>query len=376
MRLLEAARRVVAMRLESGAWRGRWANAASRAWQASASPTRPIALPCGVRVVGVAGATLGGSLETPTVLALGRAISAANGAGSVAIVARAHRAAPHRARLVLPLDTVAEVGDEALWLARELAGTGCSVVVAPHRAEAIFFAAQRAPLVVVDGLLAATPTPLALGVLTLDGHHPWGAGRCPPAGDQLASRAALLGACDCVLVGAGPTQSSNVDPPRVQATDPIDVPRTWFSAAESLLGARAPDGRLVEHVELSARRVGVLLGIARPSRVLRALRARGIRPAVVRLASDHASAAELGSRAAGADVDLWLTTGKCATKLGERCAGAPVHVLDHRVVLPPALVAAALGRSFSFDRRGLDSRPQKTASPAPFRASSTTEPAC
>jgi hypothetical protein len=40
-------------------------------------------------------------------------------------------------------------------------------------------------------------------------------------------------------------------------------------------------------------------------------------------------------------IDVWLTTGKCATKLPMAIAGAPVLTLDHRVRIPESLLAWA-----------------------------------
>jgi hypothetical protein len=64
----------------------------------------------------------------------------------------------------------------------------------------------------------------------------------------------------------------------------------------------------------------------------------GIHPARVELASDHA-VPRAPARPGG--VDGWLTTAKCATKLGRAFAGAPVWTLAHRVRLPDALVRLA-----------------------------------
>jgi hypothetical protein len=44
-----------------------------------------------------------------------------------------------------------------------------------------------------------------------------------------------------------------------------------------------------------------------------------------------------------APVDVWLTTGKCTTKLGSHYEGKPVSTLVHRIELPPELVDRAAG---------------------------------
>jgi hypothetical protein len=73
------------------------------------------------------------------------------------------------------------------------------------------------------------------------------------------------------------------------------------------------------------------------------LAARGIEPLTTRLFADHSVPRAARSRCGALPVDLWLTTPKCATKLGERYEGAPVVVVRQRLRLPDGLLALCLG---------------------------------
>ncbi len=124
-------------------------------------------------MVAVGGATLGGSGKTPLAIACAEAM--ADGA-RVAYVAHGYRARPERAaRRHAVDDDVATVGDEALVAARALAGRA-SVVVAPSRQAALELAAERADVVVLDGVLQTHTAPRhALSPRRSTPIDPWGA---------------------------------------------------------------------------------------------------------------------------------------------------------------------------------------------------------
>ncbi|MBI3202908.1 MAG: tetraacyldisaccharide 4'-kinase [Myxococcales bacterium] len=305
-------RREVGRALERGALRGPTALALSRVWARFADPVRPVSLPSGVHVIGVGGATLGGSGKTPVVLALARALSP-----RVAVVATPYGAALGSARRVRADDRVEVVGDEALWLARALGDV--PVIVGKNRSEAIALAATHAPCVIVDGLLQARPVRVGCSLLVLDADAPWGAERCPPAGDLRAGRQRVLAAADAVVT-----------------TGRVGAPIPVFQFDTGVDGAIGPGGERVSLGSLGGLRLGLVLAIARPERVLGQLSALGICPAVVELHADHA---RIPPRRA--PVDAWVTSAKCATKLGSHRGGVPVWVLEHRVVLPSGLVALA-----------------------------------
>lgn len=312
-------RRGLAGALERGALGGPLASGLGRIWERLAEPVRELRLPRGTRVVGVGGATLGGSGKTPLVVALARELAKT---ARVAVVASAYSARVPHARVVVPEDSVRLVGDEALWLSRELS-PAVTVTVGARREMALSLAAERAELVLIDGLLQTRPLRLACSLLSLDGGEPWGAGHCPPRGDLRAPRERLLAATDAVVMPAGARLAG--------------VRSFHFEAR--LIGARTPEGRRIAAAELECWRLGVLLAVARPERILGELRAHGITPAHVQLEADHAHFS--APRRAG--VDAWLTTPKCATKLGARAGGAPVWVLEREISLDPALTAFVLG---------------------------------
>jgi tetraacyldisaccharide 4'-kinase len=291
--------------------------ALSLVWQRFADPVRPFELPPGARVIGVGGATLGGSGKTPVTLELARRLAP----DGVAVVASNYRSRVGAARVVSASDPVELVGDEAALLARALAPIGVAVVVGRVRDEAALLAARHAPTVIVDALLQTRPRRLGCSILVVDGERPWGSGACPPAGDLRARREALLAAADVVLALRPSGPAAALEP-------------GWLTATSEIIGATAPDGRAVE---LPGRTLGVVLAIARPERVLRSLAALGITPSAQRLFVDHARPVPARRRAR---VDAWLTTAKCATKLGAAFEGAPVWTLRHAIRLPNELIRA------------------------------------
>jgi tetraacyldisaccharide 4'-kinase len=338
------------------------AGAVARAWEAVADPVRATRLPAGASVVGIGGATLGGAGKTPLTLALAQAL--ARRGSRVAVVASGYRCRLSAARHIRPDDRASIVGDEALWLCRALWAERVHVVCGPRRDEALEVAAEVGGLIVVDGLLQARPQRLDLSVLVLDGARPWGAARCPPAGDLRARPDRLLAAADLVVV-CQPTRRvaaahMNVGQPtcRVAAAHmnvaqptrrmaaaqvtPLPCATPLYHSQSELLGARTPRGEPISIDELRSMRLGLLLAVARPDRVLEALTENGIVPCAVRLFGDHSPMTRMAMRRADPSPDAWLTTAKCATKLAERLAGAPVLTLEHRVAVPEALLARCL----------------------------------
>lgn len=271
--------------------------------------------------MGVGGATLGGAGKTPVVLELARVFGATE---RVVVLASAYSARVSQPLRVLPEHPAREVGDEGAWLARALAPHGVPVVVGRNRQQLVDWASRLGDVLLVDGLLQAAPEPLSASLLVLDAGAPFGAGHCPPAGDLRASPGRCLALADRVLTLVGPAQT-------VPALGhPVDVVRHGWS------GVRTQDGLRLPVKSLRGLALGLLLAIARPERVLRALQQTGIEPRRVELHTDHG---EFPAPRRGPPVDAWLTTQKCATKLGRQYGGAPVWALDHAVELPTPLVA-------------------------------------
>jgi tetraacyldisaccharide-1-P 4'-kinase len=117
-----------------------------------------------------------------------------------------------------------------------------------------------------------------------------------------------------------------------------------YEAASDIVGAYGCNGQLASMRQLRRQRIGLLLAIAHPDRVRRALAARGVVPVRVEFFPDHGAPDRRGGQVSGAPadsgsrVDAWLTTSKCAQKLGYSYRGAPVWVLAHRLALPAPLV--------------------------------------
>jgi tetraacyldisaccharide 4'-kinase len=323
---------------------------AGRLWEGFARPARSLHVPAGPLLVGVGGATLGGSGVTPSVRAL--ASHLARGGRRICVVNhgyRAHRGAPV---WVSPNADPEEVGDEAVELSRALAPAGIRVAGGGGRPDAIALASTWADVIVVDGLLQTAPVRLALGLLALEAEAPWGSGACPPAGDLRASPEALVGVADGILwhapAGAEVSEAAHVSPPPIhlsvsgpgtRAPRRLLPPRPVY-ATTSALQATDSRGHACSLEALQGCRVGLIVGIARPDRVVRALARSGVRPARVISLADHAAAGTFQSHeraAARSGAEAWLVTGKCRAKLGERFAGAPVYTVTREIRLPPAL---------------------------------------
>ena len=275
--------------LEQGRWQGPIARATAAAFGplVARAVVRRLTLPAGARVIAVGGATLGGSGKTPLAVACARELAAMG--ARVALVGHAYRARPGVARRVFPDDPAAQVGDEALVAAREL-GPAVPVVVAPKRAGAIEHAARLAQILVLDGVLQTAPERVALALLAVDDDEPWGhAGAVPPRGDLQAPVDALRAAADEVVTIGGPASDARV----------------------TSCGAWVGD-RLVAWEEMRGRRLGLMCALGRPERVLRFLARRGIVPVAVVRGADHGPIPGDLLLRARRDVDVWLTTTKCA----------------------------------------------------------------
>jgi tetraacyldisaccharide 4'-kinase len=338
---MTTARAAIGRRLETPGRPALAARLLSTAWNAAAARAiaRPLALPRAAHVIGVGGATLGGSYKTPFAVALAGALAARGHA--VALVGHAYRARPGQPRIVTPGDRVADVGDDALFAAQKLSGTRATVVVGPSRQAAVDFAARTAAILVVDGLLQTRPTRLARSILLVDRERGWGNGHCPPGGDLRASPAALLASTDAIAVvvdDAAPVSEQGAPLTRQAAQF------RQFDVVSGLERAIHPDRTCVSLAELGGGAVGLVLAVAHPERVLVGLARRGLRIAATALFADHdRPTPEAVNRVVPTTqrIDVWLTTGKCATKLPPFIGGAPVLALDHAVRIPESLLAWA-----------------------------------
>ena len=272
------------------------------------------------RIIAVGGATLGGSGKTPLAIACAREL--ARRGARVALVGHAYRAQPGHARIVMPDDALAEVGDEALLAARMLEPFGVPVVVAPSRALALAHAARAADVLVLDGVLQTRPVRASLSLLAVDADEPWGrAADVPPRGDLRAPVAALLALADLVV------------PVGDDAPDARTISR----------GAYVGD-TLLSWDTLRSLRVGLACALGRPDRVLRSLKRRAITVVALARARDHGPIPARAFRGHPGRVDVWLATPKCALHISPISpVRALLATLDHDLSCSAALSARLSG---------------------------------
>lgn len=247
--------------------------------------TRPVRVPTGVRTVTVGGTTLGGSGKTRVAIAVARAL--ASRGERVVLVGHAYRARPLSARFVSTSDRAQDVGDEAIVCARALDGIA-KVVVAPSRQEAVDHAASHASVLVFDGPLQLRPARATLSILTFD------------EGDPSPHRS-LVAHADLVVPVASALAEADIE-------------------------------------ALANRRFGLFTALARPRRLVDALRRAGCGPAIVVEAADHGPASAAARKILGtAEVEQWVATPKCAVHLECAELSAPLHVLT---CLDPPIASA------------------------------------
>lgn len=325
--------------LERGALPVMWVRPLMRCWALTAgfSVVRSLSWSGPTKIVAVGGSTLGGSGKTP--LAVACALELAGAGARVALAGHGYRSRVSVARVVASSDAIEDVGDEALLAARQLEGRA-HVVVGRRRSAALALAARVADVVVLDGVAQTSPRRAHLALLAVDAFEPWGrAAALPPRGDLRAPRERLLGACDAVVpIGDSDADSLSVDCP------------VWPAAAISG-GARMchdagrQGGSLLSWAYLRNVRVGLLLALARPGRLVRQLARHGVFPRAVVRAPDHGPfgrAAGLECRAAERDrgVELWIASPKCAlhaSRLVADVARAPLAALDYTLVVSAPL---------------------------------------
>ncbi len=293
---------------------------AARRWESLVArtslfdPVRTVLLPRGAAVVGVGGATLGGSGRTPLAIALARAL--VERGERVAFVAHGHGGVAHAPRTVTSDDDPAIVGDEALLAARALSSIAL-VFSGGSREERLALAATQGRILVVDRLLQTRPQRLARSLLAHDVEAQWGSGRLIPFGDLASPRAHLLAAADEEIAIGGPDARSILEP--TLGAGPFSV--------DSLRVAR----------------VGLVTSMARPDRARRALERHGVKPIEHFVRADHRPLADgeltrLVRKATDSALDCWLLCPKSSVWLDGLDLGATAVVLQHRVELAASIV--------------------------------------
>ncbi|MCS6901041.1 MAG: tetraacyldisaccharide 4'-kinase [Myxococcales bacterium] len=288
-----------------------WLRGLAQGWALYAAhrPRTP-ALP-GVHLMGVEGATLGGSWRTPLALALTQELVRK---GERVVFWSHGYGGRGPGRWVSPQEAPWEAGDEAVLAARTLEHLGV-----PVRVGAFGTWAGQGTVIVADGLRVSRGRG-ACALLALDGEAPWGAGRCPPAGDLRARPKDLLEAASEVI------EVGEKEPDRLS----IDRWRgRWRLEAEGLQGVP----------------VAMVTAVGRPERFQRGLERAGVVVTTRVELPDHRGrgvAAEVEARLQGRRFDVVVCTEKCALWLPERLRGKPVVVVRGALDLPPGFVEAAL----------------------------------
>lgn len=254
------------------------------------------------RVVVVGNITVGGSGKTPlTAWLAGRLL--ARGI-TVGIVARGYGGKSRRPRLVDADATPEEVGDEALWLARE---TGVPVAIGRDRAAAarLLIEARGPEVILSDDGLQHYRLERDVEIVAVDAARGFGNGKLLPAG-PLREPQARIGEADAVILkGAG-------EPPLPPGPVVFRMRCELGDAVPLAGGAARP------LASFRSTPVRALAAIADPEGFFRALEAAGLTLERHPLA-DHAPVAEAVA-AFGAERPL-LMTDKDAVKL----AAAPAH---------------------------------------------------
>ncbi len=217
-------------------------------------------------VIIVGNLTAGGSGKTPLVAWLARGLAAQGLRPGIA--SRGYRAGVGTARLVLPGDSAAEVGDEPVMLARR---TGLPVAIGRARAQAARLLIEAGcNVIVADDGLQHHALARNCEILVVDGERRFGNERLLPAG-PLREHPRRLTTVDAVVANGGEAAPGEL------------AMRLVANKAVSLR-----DGREYPLAEFSGRSVHALAGIGDPERFFRMLRAAGM-DVVPHPLDDHAA---------------------------------------------------------------------------------------
>lgn len=278
----------------------------------------------GAPVICVGNAVAGGAGKTPIALAVAGRIPGAwcltRGYGGRARAAQ--RVDPAR-------DTAAEVGDEALLLAR----VAPTVVAADRLAGARVAVAQGARAIVMDDGLQNPALAKDLSLLVVDAAYGFGNGLTMPAGPLRESAAAALARADAVVWLAG-------DEPARPGLDP----QAWGKPVVAARLTPTP-----EALRLSGRRVLGFAGIGRPEKFFATLRALGAEVVEAVGFADHHTYSEdevmaLIERAVAREA-VPVTTAKDAVRL-PRGARGMVEVVEVAVdFAAPDVLDALIARA-------------------------------
>jgi tetraacyldisaccharide 4'-kinase len=288
-------------------------------------------LPCAS--IGVGNLLAGGSAKTPLVAFLaGELLRRGH---KVAVLSRGVHGAREREVNVVSdgerlCATVADAGDEPVWMAQQLLGVpvlaGRNRLALALRASALF----GAELLVLDDAFQHHRVRRDLDLVCVDARLGLGNRHVLPRG-PLREPASALRAADALVWTRAELEE---DPPAPLRELAPGAP--CFRVALRPQGLRELGSRERFAPErLRGTEVGVFAGVARPGRLARDVESCGAR--VVRLCAfpDHHSYSRADLEALESDLP-WITTAKDAVKLPDAwLAGRRVWVLEESVVEPP-----------------------------------------
>lgn len=267
----------------------------------------------GVPVIVVGNISAGGTGKTPLTRWLAARL---RGQGlRVGIVMRGHGRAAREPQLVGPNATAAEVGDEALLLAR---GSGCPVAVGADRvAAARLLRSEGVDVLVSDDGLQHLRLARAAEIAVIDGVRRHGNGRMLPAG-PLREPVSRLATVDAIVVNGGTAMAEPVH--RTGAAETFLMTLRPGAALSLGSGERRELGRFRNQ------RVHAVAAIGHPQRFFAMLREHGLDLVEHPLPDHHSLAA--ADVAFGDSLPVLMTEKdavKCPTASGKDIWFVPVE---------------------------------------------------
>ncbi|MBK5257774.1 MAG: tetraacyldisaccharide 4'-kinase [Vicinamibacteria bacterium] len=277
-------------------------------------------------VISVGGLAMGGSMKTPLVVELARAISARGPA--VGVLGHGYRGRDGSPRVVSdgakPLETAETVGDEALLLAYEL--PGCPVVVGRDKVAAGRLLEKRfgKRILIVDSGFQHLRLFRDLDIVSVS-EGDLGE-RVLPAG-MLRESARALKAAHLIFTDR---ETDGARVARLRAQRPSDV----FSLARADFGFFPLEGTGLE--QEPPERAFAFCGIGKPERFVMDIKARGVTVAGQRFFRDHHRFTEqdlrdVATAATTAGATAVVTTAKDAVRIDAWSGSVPLLVLSARL---------------------------------------------
>jgi tetraacyldisaccharide 4'-kinase len=239
-----------------------------------------------VPVISVGNLTFGGTGKTPTVIALARDL--ARMGRHPAVLTRGYGRIDDGQVVVIgpdPRQTVAEVGDEPLEIARRLPGV--PVVVDANRARGGAEARRLgADVVLLDDGFQHLQLERDLDLVLVDAGDPWGGGRLPPLG-RLREKPAALSRADAVLITKAPSDWRPVVAEIERVVDKLAPKAHVFVSRLCPSRVHLPEEGWTKAKVLEGRRVFAFAALGRPDGFATTLVEAGAEVAATRWFPDH-----------------------------------------------------------------------------------------